>query len=157
MAEYEELDRLSESLYRAAKQMEAGVLELRRVEEQLELRMEEAEALGAEAVLEGGTELTAAMEEWESRILQKYLETSQNNYMFEARLLIKFKDLLGRMAGANIPVTAGVREVTGDYLDEWAENEEDLEALKAEIRAFNQVLRSAGLPELYMGTPRPVT
>jgi hypothetical protein len=108
-------------------------------------------------VLDGGTELEERMEEWESRILQKYLQTSQNNYMFEARLLIKFKDLLGRMSGANIPVTAGVKEVTGDYLDEWAGNRDDLEALLDDLRSFNGVLREAGLPELYLGAPRPIT
>ncbi|MDT8369632.1 MAG: hypothetical protein RQ745_10530 [Longimicrobiales bacterium] len=156
VAEYEELDRLSASLFAGAREMEAGVLELRRVREQMALRLEAARENGAGRVVEGGESLTERMEEWESRILQKYLETGQNNYMFEARLLVKFKDLLGRMSGANIPVTTGVREVTGDYLDEWVGHRNDLDRLREELRAFNQVLRSAGLPELYLGAPRPV-
>jgi photosystem II stability/assembly factor-like uncharacterized protein len=157
VAEYAELDRLSASLFAGAQEMEAGVLTLRRVREQMDLRVEEGREMGAEDVVDGGTTLNERMEEWESRILQKYLETSQNNYMFEARLLVKFKDLLGRMSGANIPVTAGVREVNGDYLEEWAGHRVDLEALMDDLRAFNAVLRQAGLPELYLGAPRPVT
>jgi hypothetical protein len=168
VAEYAELDRLSVDLFRGAQEMENGVLELRRVGEQMELILEAARAEAARssapagadpygAVLDGGTELEERMEEWESRILQKYLETSQNNYMFEARLLVKFKDLLDRMSGANIPVTAGVEEVTGDYLEEWAGNRDDLESLLADLRTFNGLLREAGLPELYLGAPRPIT
>jgi hypothetical protein len=157
VAEYAALDRLSASLFAGAQEMEAGVLLLRRVREQMDLRLEEGAEMGADAVVDGGTSLNERMEEWESRILQRYLETSQNNYMFEARLLVKFKDLLGRMSGANIPVTAGVREVTGDYLDEWAGHRTDLETLIEDLRAFNVVLRQAGLPELFLGAPRPIT
>jgi photosystem II stability/assembly factor-like uncharacterized protein len=154
MAEYRALDELSASLFQGAEEMQDGVLELRRAREQIDFLLGVAET---DEVAEGAGALAAALEEWESRILQKYLETSQNNYMFEARLLVKFKDLLGRMAGANIPVTAGVREVTGDYLGEWAGHRADLDALRDDIRAFNEVLRAAGLPEIYLGSPRPIT
>ena len=50
-----------------------------------------------------------------------------------------------------------MREVNGDYLEEWAGHRVDLEALMDDLRAFNAVLRQAGLPELYLGAPRPVT
>ena len=33
----------------------------------------------------------------------------------------------------------------------------DLDALREDIRAFNEVLRAAGLPEIYLGGPRPIT
>jgi hypothetical protein len=154
LAEYRALDELSASLFQGAEQMQDGVLELRRAREQIDFVLGVAET---DEVAEGAGALAEALEEWESRILQKYLETSQNNYMFEARLLVKFKDLLGRMSGANIPVTAGVREVTGDYLDEWAGHRADLVSLRDDIRAFNEVLRAAGLPEIYLGGPRPIT
>ena len=168
VAEYAELDRLSADLFRGAQEMESGVLQLRRVREQMDLLMEAARSEAAVssapagsdpygAVMDQGAALTERMEEWESRILQKYLETSQNNYMFEARLLIKYKDLLGRMSGANIPVTNGVREVTGDYLEEWAGHRTDLGVLVDDLRRFNDTLRAAGLPEIYLGAPRPVT
>lgn len=157
VAEYAELDRLSASLFQGAQEMENGVLQLRRVREQMTLRLDAAGETGAQGVVSQGEALTERMEEWESRILQKYLQTSQNNYMFEARLLIKYKDLLGRMSGANIPVTAGVKEVTGDYLDEWAGHRTDLGVLLDDLRSFNETLRAAGLPEIYLGAPRPVT
>ena len=148
VAEYRELDRISRALFANAQEMEQGVLELRRVRDQMALILEMTQSAEATA---GLNELTADAEEWESRILQKYLQTSQNNYMFEARQLVKFKDLLGRISGANIPVTAGVKEVSRDYIVEWEGNRADLDLLRQRIREFNAVLREAGLPEIYLG------
>ena len=65
--------------------------------------------------------LNTTLDEWEAKILQKELKTFQNAYQHEARLLMKFKDLLGRIGGANVPVTDGVVEVTADYLEEWGD------------------------------------
>ena len=153
VAEYAELDRISASVFAGAEEMAAGVMALRQAHEQLDFILGVAED---EGITEGAEGLNAAIEEWESRILQRYLETSQNNYMFEARLLIKFKDFLGRIGGANIPVTDGVKEVATDYLAIWSGHRVDLEALKDRIREFNGELRAAGLPEIYMA-PRPIT
>ena len=153
VAAYRELDTVSRRLFAEAQEMERGVLELRRVGEQVDFLWELTD--DAE-ILEGAGELNEAMDEWESRILQRYLETSQNNYMFEARLLVKYKDLLGRISGANIPVTTGVGEVAADYGAQWAGHRTDLEALRERIRAFNEDLRAAGLPEIYMG-PRAIS
>ncbi|MCH7991580.1 MAG: hypothetical protein IIC35_04125, partial [Gemmatimonadetes bacterium] len=84
------------------------------------------------------------------------LKTFQNAYQQEARLLMKYKDLLGRIGGANIPVTDGVKEVTADYLTDWSDIEAELQMIKDQsIPAFNELLRAAGLPEIYL--PRPVT
>ncbi len=153
MAAYRELNEVSERLFAAAQEMERGVLELRQVHQQVDFLWE----ITADAdILDGAGALNEAMEEWESRILQRYLETGQNNYMFEARLLVKFKDLLGRISGANIPVTSGVREVADDYGVEWAGHRTDLAALKERIRAFNSRLLAAGLPEIYL-PPRPIS
>ncbi len=69
---------------------------------------------------------------------------------------MKYKDLLERMGGANIPVTDGVREVTGDYLAAWQEIQAELRRILGEdIPAYNAVLRDAGLPEIYL--LRPIT
>jgi hypothetical protein len=60
------------------------------------------------------------------------------------------------MSGANIPLTEGVREVTGDYLQIWADIELELLAiLNEDVPAFNELLRGAGLPEIYV--PRPIS
>ena len=94
------------------------------------------------------------MDEWEAKILQKELKTFQNAYQHEARLLMKFKDLLGRIGGANIPVTDGVVEVTADYLDEWAGLQIELQLIKnRDIPALNELLREAELPEIYVRKP----
>jgi len=153
MAEYAELDRISASVFESAQAMERGVMQLRQALEQVEFALSVSEA---DAVMEGGTALTGTMDGWIEKILQKHLKTSQNNYMFEARLLVKYKDFLGRIGGANIPVTAGVRDVTRDYQAEWAEYEGELQRiLNEDIPAFNEILRGAGLPEIYV--PRPIT
>lgn len=155
MAEYRELDRISADLFASAKAMERGVMTLRRAQEQVDFALEVTGADGG-PVEEQGRALHATMESWIEKILQKHLRTGQNNYMFEARLLVKYKDFLGRIGGANIPITTGVREVTRDYEAEWAEIEAELRAiLDEDIPAYNRILRQAGLPEIYL--PRPVT
>ncbi|MEJ2204053.1 MAG: glycosyl hydrolase [Gemmatimonadota bacterium] len=153
VAEYGQLDRLSASLFEAATEMSQGVLDLRQVKQQLDFVLEVSES---ESVTEQGRALDETVDGWIARILQKELRTFQNAYQHEARLLMKYKDLLDRMGGANIPVTDGVREVTADYLTQWKEIQAELQRIKSQdIPAFNAVLRAAGLPELYL--PRPVT
>lgn len=153
MAEYAELDRLSASLLDAATAMARGITELRQVKQQVDFVLEVSDELN---VTEQGQALNETVDEWIAKLLQKELKTSQNNYQHEARLLIKYKDLLGRIGGANIPVTDGVKEVTEDYLQEWGEIEAELQVIKGrDIPAYNQILREAGLPEIYL--PRRVS
>jgi photosystem II stability/assembly factor-like uncharacterized protein len=151
VAEYAELDRISRSLYDAATEMSRGVTDLRQVKQQLEFLLEVSES---QAATEGARALGETVEEWEAKILQRELKTFQNAYQHEARLLMKFKDLLGRIGGANIPVTDGVGEVTVDYLDEWSGYRAELQIIKnRDIPALNEILRAAGLPEIYLATP----
>ncbi len=150
-AQYAELDRLSAALYQAATEMAQGVTDLRRIKQQVDFALEVSTASDLD---QQGNALNATMEAWISKILQKELKTGQNNYMYEARQLVRFKDLLGRMAGANIPVTEGVKEVSGDYLQIWADIETELQAiLNEDVAAFNETLRAAGLPEIYVARP----
>ena len=133
--------------------MGQGIMELRRVKQQLDFVLEVS---ASTEIVEGGEALNEKVDEWIAKLLQKELKTFQNAYQHEARLLMKFKDLLGRMGGANIPLTEGVREVTEDYLTEWRGIEAELQVIKNEdIPAYNALLREAGLPEIYV--PRPVT
>jgi hypothetical protein len=129
------------------------VLELRRVKRQLDLVLELSES---DAVSERGRTLNETLDAWIAGVLQKELKTFQNAYQHEARWLMKYKDLLERMGGANIPVTDGVREVTGEYLAAWQEIQAELRRILGEdIPAYNAVLRDAGLPEIYLS--RPIT
>ncbi len=153
MAEYAELDRLSASLLVAATEMARGVQDLRQVKQQVDFALEVS---NSQTVDENGQALSDTMDAWIAKILQKELKTFQNAYQHEARLLMKYKDLLQRMAGANIPVTDGVKEVTADYLTTWSEIEAELQVIKnRDIPAFNRILRDAGLPEIYV--PRPIS
>ena len=150
---YAELDRLSASLFAAATAMGRGILDLRQVKQQVDFILEVAEDRD---VIEQGEALNETVDEWIAKLLQKELKTSQNNYQYEARLLVKYKDLLGRIGGANIPVTEGVKEVTGDYLQIWSEIEAELQVIKGQnVPAFNERLREAGLPLIYL--PRRVS
>lgn len=150
-AEYAELDRLSASLFDAASEMSRGVEDLRLVKEQLDFVLQVSPS---QAVTDGGLALNDTLDAWVAKILQKELKTFQNAYQHEARLLMKYKDLLERMGGANIPVTDGVKEVTADYLEVWGGYQAELQAIKSrDIPAYNEVLRAAGLPEIYLPTP----
>jgi len=152
-AEYAELDRISASILAGATEMSQGVMDMRQVKQQLDFVLEVSASAG---VTEQSEALNAAVDAWIAKILQRELKTFQNAYQHEARLLMKYKDLLGRIGGANVPVTDGVKEVAADYLTEWSEYATELQILKTrDIPALNQVLRAAGLPEIYL--PRPVT
>jgi hypothetical protein len=145
-AEYAELDRISASLLAGATEMSQGVMDMRQVKQQLDFVLEVSASAG---VTEQSEALNAAVDAWIAK-------TFQNAYQHEARLLMKYKDLLGRIGGANVPVTDGVKEVAADYLTEWSEYATELQTLKTrDIPELNQVLRAAGLPEIYL--PRPVT
>jgi photosystem II stability/assembly factor-like uncharacterized protein len=153
VAEYAELGRLSASLYEGASAMARGVSELRQVRQQLDFIRQVSTT---DDVTAGEAALRETVDGWIAKILQKELKTFQNAYQQEGRLMMKYKDLLGRMGGANIPVTQGVRDATGDYLAEWRRVAAELQRIKtADIPAFNRLLRNAGLPEIYL--PRPVT
>jgi hypothetical protein len=153
VAEYAELDSIARSLYDAVTRMGEGVTDLRLVQDQLDVIMDLTSDADVQA---GGATLGGRLDGWIERILQKELKTYQHAYQFEARLLMKYKDLLERMSGANIPLTQGVRDAATDYLAAWAELEADLQVVKRrDIPAFNEVLERAGLPTLYL--PRPIS
>ena len=151
MADYEEIDRLSRSIYQAAVEMGQGISELRRVKDQLDVVLRLSEAGD---VQDGGTALAGKMDAWIERLLQKELRTFQNHYQFEARQLVKMKDLLNEMGGNELPLGQGYRDVSRDYLVIWTELASQLQAIKnQDIPGFNEVLRRAGLPELYVSRP----
>lgn len=143
---YAEMDALSEALMGAAEAMSEGVSNLRLVKKQLALLDE----LGVpDAVAARGDTLEASIDEWIALILQEELETFQHVYQHEGRLLLKIKDLLGRMHGSELPLTQGFRDVTRDYLAVWEGYAEQLERLQGvEIADFNAVARDAGISPL---------
>jgi hypothetical protein len=148
LREYAEMDALSRSLFAAADAMGTGVSDLRLVKKQLALISELDQDA---AVTEKAAELDATIDAWIDVILQKELQTFQHVYQHEGRLLLKFKDLLGRMHGSDIPLTDGFRDVTRDYLENWVVHENELARIKNEdIATFNSVARSAGVAELHI-------
>ncbi len=144
---YSERDQISKSIYQGATAMAKGVRDLRKIKQQLNFILSATEDA---TIIANGQALDATLDAWIAKILQKEMRTFQSNYMFEARLLIKFKDFLNRIGKGNLPVTQGVRDVTKDYLGQWRTLEANLQSIKSEhISKYNAQLKSAGLPEIY--------
>ncbi|NAY90909.1 glycosyl hydrolase [Muricauda sp. JGD-17] len=147
-AAYAERNGLSHSLYQGATEMAQGVRDLRKIQQQLEFLLGETDDAQLQ---EKGKALNTRIEDWIDEILQKEMRTYQSNYMFEARLLIKFKDFLNRIGRGNLPVTQGVRDVTRDYLNQWTKLKANLQIIKTQdVSQYNTLLQNAGLPELYV-------
>lgn len=146
-AAYAERDGLSRSIYEAATQMAKGVRDLRKIQQQLHFVLGETQDAQLQ---EKGKALDQAVDVWIAKILQKEMRTYQSNYMFEARLLIKFKDFLNEIGQGNLPVSQGMRDVTRDYLAQWTALKGELQHIKAQdVARYNTLLQGAGLPELY--------
>ena len=116
-AAYEERNQISKSIYVAATEMAKGVRDLREIKQQLDKILIE---INNETIKKEGDQLNKIIDDWIAQILQKEMRTGQNNYMYEARLLIKFKDFLNRIGKGNLPVTQGTRVVSKDYLQQWS-------------------------------------
>jgi photosystem II stability/assembly factor-like uncharacterized protein len=144
---YEERDKISQSIYEGAIEMAKGVRDLRKIKQQLDFVLSVTED---ENLIEQGIGLNQAIDDWISKILQKEMRTFQSNYMFEARLLIKFKDFLNSIGEGNLPITQGMRDVTEDYLQQWQALKSSLKNIEnTEVKNYNELLEAAGLPELY--------
>ncbi len=147
-AAYAERDRLSASLFEAATEMSKGVRDLRKVKQQLDFILDVAIS---QEVIDGGKALNKTVDAWIEKILQKEMRTGQNSYMFEARLLIRFKHFLNALGGGNVPVTQGSKDVTRDYLLKWKGIAAELQVIKSrDISSYNATLKGAGLPEIYL-------
>jgi len=144
---YEERDKISKSIYAAATEMAKGVRNLLKIKQQLDFVLEVAEN---ENIKKEGNHLKKIIDDWIAEILQKKMRTGQSNYMFEARLLIKFKDFLNSIGKGNLPVTQGTRDVSKDYLQQWDVLNSSLQEIKdKKVLKYNQLLKNQGLPELY--------
>ena len=128
--------------------MSKGVRDLRKVKQQLDFILDVATS---QEVIDGGKALNETVDAWIEKILQKELRTGQNSYMFEARLLVRFKHFLNAMGGGNVPVTQGSKDVTRDYLLKWKGIAAELQVIKSQdIGNYNATLKEAGLPEIYL-------
>ena len=146
-AEYKERDKISKSIYAGATEMAKGVRDLRKIKQQLDLILD---LTNDEQIQKQGLALNQTIDNWIANILQKEMRTFQSNYMFEARLLIKFKDFLNRIGKGNLPVTQGTKEVTKDYLQQWRTLKSSLQSIQNDdVLEFNKLLKAAELPALY--------
>ncbi len=146
-AAYKERDLISKSIYEGATEMAKGVRDLRKIKQQLDFILS---VTTDEKIKKEGKALNQTLDDWIAEILQKEMRTYQSNYMFEARLLIKFKAFLNRTGKGNLPVTQGTRDVTKDYLQQWSALKSSLQGIKTnDVSKYNQLLKDAGLPELY--------
>lgn len=146
LSQYADMDALSASLMTAAESMSQGVKELRLVKKQLALVNE----LGApNAVTQQGEQLEENIDAWIDLILQKELKTFQHVYQHEGRLLMKIKDLLGRMHASQLPLTDGFKDVTRDYLKVWEDYETQLQDIRGkQLNSFNLLAEQSGVSRL---------
>lgn len=148
LQEYADMDALSSVLMAAANEMSKGVKDLRLVKKQIALITELDQNTNVTA---RAAELDTAIDGWIEHILQKELKTFQHVYQHEGRLLMKVKDLLGRMHGSDIPLTDGFGDVTRDYLDVWQDYRSELDHIKTEqIAAFNRMAKDVGVAEIHI-------
>jgi hypothetical protein len=127
--------------------MTKGVRDLRKIKQQLQFVLGESSDANLQ---KAGKELDQNIDDWIAEILQKELRTQQNNYMFEARLLVKYKGFLRRIGKGNLPVTQGTKDVAEDYLQQWKTLNSRLSKMKnSSVPEINQRLESLGMPELY--------
>lgn len=146
-ASYVERDQLSARILNGAQEMSKAVRDLRLLKDQLSIVSRVATS---EVLLSDTRKLNAKIDQWIENILQKELRTQQNNYQFEARLLVKYKNFLGDIGEGNVPVNAGTKEVAEDYLEQWSSLYSELEQLKSkDVNMLNEKLVAAGLPVLY--------
>lgn len=144
---YIERNGISEAIYGGATEMAKGVRDLRKIKQQLNFVLGETDDA---KLKEQGAALNEKIDDWIANILQKEMRTYQSNYMFEARLLIKFKDFLNRTGKGNLPVTQGTRDVAKDYLGQWDGLKLSLQNLKNnDVIQYNTLLEEGGLPGLY--------
>ncbi|WP_041632844.1 VPS10 domain-containing protein [Maribacter sp. HTCC2170] len=146
-AAYEERDKISKSIFAGAVEMAKGVRDLRKIKKQLNFILGET---SDENLKKEGNLLNRTMDDWIAAVLQKEMRTYQSNYMFEARLLIKFKDFLNRIGKGNLPVTQGTMDVAQDYSEQWGILKSSLQSIKnKDVANYNSKLKAVGLPELY--------
>ena len=118
--------------------MAKGVRDLRKIKQQLTFVLGESKS---ENLKTEGNALNETIDDWVAEILQKEMRTFQSNYMFEARLLIKFKAFLNRTGKGNLPVTQGTREVAKDYLQQWSTLKSSLGNIENDdVSKFNEAL-----------------
>jgi len=148
VAAYQERDKLSASVLVSATEMSKGVRDLRKVKRQLEFILEDADT---KEIIAQGNALNKKIDDWIAKILQKELRTQQNNYQFEARLLVKHKIFLSEIGDGNVPVTQGMRDVAVDYQEDWNTVRTELDnIINQDIRRYRDLLKGAGLPEIYL-------
>ncbi len=144
--DYAAMGRLSASLLEAASAMSAAVSDLRLIKKQMAVVRELAPGEAAVAAMAA---YEADIDAWIDVVLQKELKTFQNVYQYEGRLLMKIKDLLGRMGGSDVPLTQGFHDVTADYLSQWQGHAGAYDALVgAQLSAVNATLEGAGFGPL---------
>lgn len=146
LAEYGEIENLSETLFKATDEMGKGVKSLRLVKEQLEMI---GKLNPDQAVKEAAAQLDADIDAWIEKILQKELKTFQHVYQFEGKLMMKFKDLLGRMNTSELPLSQGFRDVVSDYMKVWAGYKTEMTSIQTSgLAAFNKIAKANNVAEV---------
>ena len=128
-----------EEMHTSVNRLHAALEQLRALRERLE------EVEGADALRLQAGALAERIEAWDGTIVQRQQETFQDVINFPNRLSAQVLALIGSVDGTEPPLTAGARERLTDLESAWRDRVAVRDEIEAELAAYNERLREAGL------------
>lgn len=145
---YREQDAFLAHAHEIGDELYRSVDRLRSIREQVESVVERVDAAEPE-VPEGlrveADSLLAALDAWESTVVQPRQETFQDVINFPNRLDAQVLHLIGSVDGTEPPLTDGARERLRDLDGEWSERRSAFQQLLGRVEAFNRSVRDQGI------------
>ncbi|MEM8907339.1 MAG: glycosyl hydrolase [Bacteroidota bacterium] len=137
---------------KTVKKLHQSVNQLRKVQEQLDLRMELlADQPAYEALVDKGKAAQKAIVDWEQQLIQSQQETFQDVINFPNRLNAELLMLKGQIDSPAPQPTTGAQKRLDQLLAQWKTYEQGHQSLlQKEVDAFNQAYRAADLPILLL-------
>ena len=135
--------------------LDDGVLQARRVREQVEQEIARADDLeaaganaeGAKAITEAGKMLVEDLKAWEETVIQAKTTNFQDIINYPNRLNAQIVYLFSSIDGSGPPVSAGARARFDELRSQWGERKAALdELLGARVTDFNDLVREHQVP-----------
>jgi len=135
--------------------LDDGVLQERRVREQVEQEIARAEDLSAagandeaaKAITEAGKKLVEDLKTWEESVIQSKTTNFQDIINYPNRLNAQIVYLFTSIDGSGPPVSAGAKTRFDELRDQWSQRKQALdELLGARVSGFNDLVREHQVP-----------
>ncbi len=157
-ADWAAQDRLLQDALGTVDSVHVAVTELRGAREQIAQIAENArDHVRGDTVRTVADTLRKRIDGWEQTVVQPQQKTFQDVINFANRLNAQILALIAAIDGGPPPLTQGSTTRFADLQAEWAERKVALNAILADIEAFNALVRDVGLPPVIVKrTPRRV-